>query len=154
MAKLAPQTIERMKRAKLSIKQERFVADYARNGNASRAARAAGYKPKAARQMGSENLSKPAIKVALGQELARIEADYSPNRVKRRLHEISYEAQNAGQFGPAVRSEELLGKAAGMWSDQSIILTGQLSDAHISALLELAKRRSTETVDNGDDDNA
>jgi hypothetical protein len=39
--------------------------------------------------------------------------------VKNHLHEISLAAQDAGQFGPAVRVEELLGKSIGMWIDQS-----------------------------------
>jgi len=32
-------------------------------------------------------------------------------RVQRRLHDISLAAQDAGQFGSAVRAEELLGKS-------------------------------------------
>ena len=44
--------------------------------------------------------------------------------VQRRLDEISHEAQEAGQFGPAVRAEELLGRSIGMWIDRSLQLTG------------------------------
>jgi hypothetical protein len=102
--------------------------------------------------MASENLTKPDISLAIEGELARISADYSPNRVKRRLHEISYAAQSDGQYGPAVRCEELIGKAAGMWIDQSLQLSGVLSDSHVAALLEHAKRRTIERVDNRDED--
>ena len=35
----------------------------------------------------------------------------TPQRVQRRLDEIGRAAQEAGQFGPAVRAEELLGKS-------------------------------------------
>src|SRR5262245_65552806 len=105
---------QRMLRAKLSIKQQRFVQQYAYLGNAAEAARKAGYKPKAAKEMGYENLTKPHVKAAVDQELARIAVEVTPDRVRRRLDTISHNAEAAGQFGPAVRAEELLGKSVGM----------------------------------------
>jgi len=74
----------------------------------------------------------------------------TPFRVQRRLDEISRASQEAGQFGPAVRSEELLGKSIGMWVEQSINLSGQLNDSHIQALLDLARKRQGEVIDNTD----
>jgi hypothetical protein len=74
--------------------------------------------------------------------------------LKNRLHEISHAAQDAGQFGPAVRAEELLGKSIGMWIDRSLQLTGQLNDSHISALLEIARKRQAEPIDLADDEAA
>ena len=71
--------------------------------------------------------------------------------VKNRLHEISHAAQDAGQFGPAVRAEELLGKSVGMFIDRSLQLTDQLNDSHITALLELARKRQAEPIDLKDD---
>ena len=50
-------------------------------------------------------------------------------------------SQEDGQYGPAVRCEELLGRSIGMFIDRSLQLTGQLNDSHVAALLELAKRR-------------
>ena len=50
---------------KLSQKQERFVEHYALCGNAAEAARLAGYSAKTARQIATENLSKPSVKHAL-----------------------------------------------------------------------------------------
>ena len=50
---------------KLSQKQERFVEHYALCGNAAEAARLAGYSAKTARQIATENLSKPSVKQAL-----------------------------------------------------------------------------------------
>lgn len=83
--------------------------------------------------------------------MARIAATVTPDRVKARLHEISLAAQGAGQFGPAVRAEELLGKSIGMWIDQSLQLQGVLSDSHVSALIEIARRRQAEPIDLEDD---
>ena len=154
MAKSVSQlTRQRQSRAQLSLKQMRFVKEYAHLGNGSEAARRAGYKPgPRIGQIAVENLQKPAVVAALKQELARIDAAVSPQRVKNRLHEISHAAQDAGQFGPAVRAEELLGKSCGMWIDQSLQLSGQLKDEHIQALIELAKKRQAEPVDLADDD--
>ena len=78
--------------------------------------------------------------------------EVTPQRVQRRLDEIGRAAQEAGQFGPAVRAEELLGKIIGMWIDQSLQLTGQFNDSHVTALLELARKRQAEPVDLADDE--
>jgi hypothetical protein len=71
--------------------------------------------------------------------------------VQRRLDEISHEAQSAGQFGPAVRAEELLGRSVGMFIDRSIQLSGTMNDSHIAALLEIARKRQQEPIDLADD---
>lgn len=60
----------------LTALQRRFVEEYTRDCNATRAAKAAGYSEKTARQQGSENLSKPDISAA----------------IKARLDELSMEA--------------------------------------------------------------
>ena len=74
-----------------------------------------------------------------------------PRRVQRRLDEISHASQEAGQFGPAIKAEELLGRSVGMFIDRSLQLTGQLNDSHVSALLEVARRRREEPIDLADD---
>jgi len=52
-------------------KQAKFVEHYSVSGNASEAARRAGYSTKTARQMAAENLTKPAVIEALGRLQAR-----------------------------------------------------------------------------------
>ena len=47
---------------KLTNKQQKFADEYIRTGNATKSALEAGYSPKTAQRMGSENLSKPLIK--------------------------------------------------------------------------------------------
>jgi hypothetical protein len=148
------QARQRKSRAHLSLKQMRFVKEYAHLGNGAEAARRAGYSDRnghVARAVASENLAKPYIAFAVDQEIRRIAAEVTPGRVKRRLDEISHAAQRAGQFGPAVRAEELLGKSIGMWIDQSLQLTGVLNDSHVMALIEVARRRQAEPIDLGDD---
>ena len=144
-----------IKRAHLSRKQEAFIREYDRsNGNGTQAARKAGYSASSdavLAQQAYENLRKPEIRRRLAVLEAQNAVDYGPKRVKHRLHEISHASQAAGQFGPAVRSEELLGKAAGMWVEQSINLQGQLKDEHIQALLEIARQRQAKPIDLADD---
>jgi len=146
------ETRQRQSRAQLSRKQLKFVEQYAALGNASEAARRAGYKlGKSIGQQGHENLKKPEIAAAIRRELAKSDVDVTPVRVQRRLHDISHAAQEVGQFGPAVRAEELLGKSIGMWIDRSLQLSGQLNDSHLTALLELARKRQAEPIDLADD---
>ena len=156
---VSPETRQRMSRAHLSrhltVRQERFVKHFAHLGNASEAARRAGYSASNGNVLGQQahqNLKKPKIVSALKRELARIELKISPERVQRRLDEISHASQEAGQFGPAIKAEELLGRSVGMFIDRSLQLTGQLNDSHISALLEIARRRQQEPIDLADDD--
>jgi hypothetical protein len=153
---VSEQTRQRMSRAQLSLRQQKFIREYvANNGNGTAAARAAGYSASSndvLRQQASENLAKPHIISALKQELAKVDANVTPQRVKNRLCEISHAAQEAGQFGPAVRAEELLGKSIGLFIDRTLQLSGMLNDSHIAALLEIARRRQAEPVDLTDDE--
>ena len=53
---------------KLTPKQRRFVEEYLIDLNATQAAARAGYSPKTARQIASENLAKPDIQEAIAKE--------------------------------------------------------------------------------------
>jgi hypothetical protein len=149
---VSQETRHRMSRAHLSIKQTRFIKEYIASGNGADAARKAGYAKASADVQAAQNLVKPRIKSALALEMARHEFKVTPLRVQQRLDEISHEAQSAGQFGPAVRAEELLGRSVGMFIDKTLQLTGQLNDSHVTALLELARKRQAEPIDLADDE--
>jgi len=56
---------------RLTSKQARFVREFAVDCNATRAAVRAGYATGTARQIGSENLSKPVVRSAIDAELKR-----------------------------------------------------------------------------------
>ena len=152
----ARQRMSRAQRSRhLTARQERFVKHFAHLPNASAAARAAGYRDGPGIGVTAcRTLKKANVKAALAKAEAEIAEQITPGRVQRRLDEISHEAQSAGQFGPAVRAEELLGRSVGMWIDRSLQLTGQLNDSHIAALLELARKRQAEPIDLADDDAA
>lgn len=59
------------KKDKLTPKQQRFVSEYLRLGNATKAAIAAGYSEKTANRIATENLSKPVIARAIERAQAR-----------------------------------------------------------------------------------
>lgn len=58
---------------KLTEKQKRFIDYYIETGNASEAARRAGYSKKTAGWIGQENLQKPVIKAAIDARLKELE---------------------------------------------------------------------------------
>ena len=58
--------------AKLTEKQQRFADEYIRLGNATEAARLAGYSPKTAYRIGAENLRKPQVKSYIDSILAEM----------------------------------------------------------------------------------
>ena len=124
------------------------------NGNATEAAARAGYKGNrnTLGVAGHRAIKNDKVKAEIIRLDAEIAKQMSPDRVKRRLHEISHNSEAAGQFGPAVRAEELIGKSLGMWVDQSIQLAGVLKDEHVAALIEIARARQAKPVDLRDSD--
>lgn len=58
----------------LSPKQKAFADYYIECGNATEAARRAGYSEKSARAIGTENLAKPAISAYIASEMAKKDA--------------------------------------------------------------------------------
>lgn len=61
--------------AKMTAKQKRFCDEYLIDLNATQAAIRAGYSEKTARQMGTENLSKPAISEYIQKRMAEKEKE-------------------------------------------------------------------------------
>lgn len=73
---------------KLTAKQEAFCLEYLKDLNATQAAIRAGYKENAARQTGSDNLSKPVIASKIAalkgerSEITKVDAQYVLTRLK------------------------------------------------------------------------
>lgn len=57
----------------LTPKQKAFADNYIKLGNATEAAKQAGYNPRSARQIGAENLSKPSISAYIAERQKQIE---------------------------------------------------------------------------------
>lgn len=60
--------------SKLTEKQKRFADEFIRLGNATEAARLAGYSPKTVRSIGQENLTKPDIKTYIDKALKEMDS--------------------------------------------------------------------------------
>lgn len=64
-----------MKELKLTLKQKAFADFYIECGNASEAARRAGYSGKTANRIATENLSKPVIKKYIEEQLKQMDSE-------------------------------------------------------------------------------
>lgn len=78
--------------AKLTAKQKRFVEEYLIDLNATQAAIRAGYSPNSARDIGSENLTKPDIRARIDEALAERSkrTGINADRVLREIARIAF----------------------------------------------------------------
>jgi len=119
----------------LTAKQERFVAEYLIDGNATRAAIAAGYSQNTARAIGAENLTKPDIAAALARaqaertERTNITMDYVIQR-------LAVEAEREGEGASHSARVSALGQLRQHFQDQ----TGGGVDEIAVALTKIADR--------------
>lgn len=94
--------------AKLTAKQKRFVEEYLIDLNATQAAIRAGYSPNSARDIGSENLTKPHIRARVEEALAERSkrTGINADRVVRELARIAFvNAADVINFDTATLSE-------------------------------------------------
>ena len=104
----------------LTPRQRSFAQAYATGGNASEAARKAGYSEKTATSQGARLLTYANVSARITQlqaeaaERAEIEID----DVIEMLMESYKDAKSANQHGPAVRAVELIGKHLAMFKDR------------------------------------
>lgn len=106
-----------MARNVLNPRQQRFVAEYLIDLNATQAAIRAGYAARSARQTGAENLTKPdiskAIAAAQSERFARLEVT-SDTVLKGLLQE----ATSAHRASVRVAAWAWLGKSLGMFKER------------------------------------
>lgn len=76
-----------MSNHKFTLKERRFIDEYMIDFNATRAAIASGYSKNSARQIGSENLSKPYIKAEIERRLK--EAELGPEQTRKMFGDIA-----------------------------------------------------------------
>lgn len=119
----------------LTERQARFVQEYLKDGNATRAAIAAGYSEKTARSTGAENLTKPDIAAAIAK--AQVE------RTKRTQIDIDYviqrlaiEAEREGEGASHSARVSALGQLRQHFVDQRAGGAEDIADA----LREIANR--------------
>lgn len=105
---------------KLTPKQKRFCEEYIVDLNATQAAIRAGYSQKTAAVIAAENLTKPNISnyVQLLQGERASKTEISAEWVLKNLKEIADEAKEKGEYSPANKSLELIGKHLGMFTEK------------------------------------
>lgn len=122
---------------KLTIKQKKFADEYIISGNATDAAKKAGYSEKTAYAIGNENLTKPIIKDYIEARMKKHEENLiaSQDEILRYLTSLIRGEQTEqtlimnGEYGQEItdievsakdriRAAELLGKRWGTWTDK------------------------------------
>lgn len=123
--------------AKLTLKQQKFADEYIISGNATEAAKKAGYAERSARSIGQENLTKPDIKSYIDERLKELEdkAIAKQDEVLKYLSSIMRGEQteqilrSSGDFEQVIddievsakdriKAAELLGKRYGIWTEK------------------------------------
>lgn len=96
----------------LTAKQERFVAEYLVDGNAGRAAIAAGYSERTGARIGSHLAAEPRVKAAIRTALKAQEKRtlITADLVLKRIDRVAQKAEAAGDFSAANQANKLLGQ--------------------------------------------
>lgn len=107
----------------MTMKQERFVAEYMIDGNAARSAKAAGYSERTAGRMGSELLSNPKVKKAIAVSAKRLadKLELTAEKVLGDIERIANKAERAKKYGDALKGKELLGKHLKLFTEKVAI---------------------------------
>lgn len=101
----------------LTAKQQRFVDEYLIDGNGARAARSAGYSEKTARQIATENLSKPYIQAAIAekQQETAVKLELRKEHILLAHMEAISLARSQGQPMTMISGARELGKLMGFY---------------------------------------
>lgn len=135
----------------MTPKQKGFADYYIELGNATEAAIKAGYSKKSARQVGSENLSKPYIKAYIDERLKEMESKRiaSGEEVLQYLTKVM-RGEEKDQFDldaalqDRTKAAELLGKRYGLFKDKIEATFTDISRSEVSELLEQRRKRQAE----------
>ena len=125
----------------MTPKQQRFVAEYLIDLNATQAAIRAGYSEKTARFIGAENLTKPNIAAAVAAAVAKRSerTEITQDYVLAAIVDTVERCQAEDGYNPhaALKGLELLGRHLAMFTDKTINRTTieDLTDAEIDAKL-------------------
>ena len=111
---------------KLTAKQDRFVAEYLIDLNATQAAIRAGYSEKTSKQIGTENLAKPAIAAAIAIGIAeRAErTEITQDYVLTSIMETMEQRKGTGEHSnpnAVLKGAELLGRHLAMFTDKQVV---------------------------------
>lgn len=115
---------------KLTVKQQKFVDEYIKTGNATQAAINAGYSKKTARSAGNRMLTNVGIKQKIQERMSELHKSNIPT-----LEEV------LGFFGRVLRGEEMTKVVrTGPDGEQTTVMKPPSEKARLDAAKELAKR--------------
>jgi len=123
---------------KLTLKQELFVSEYLIDGNGARAARSAGYSEKTARQIATENLSKPYIQAAIAakQQETAVKLELRKEHVLLAHMEAINLARTQWQAMAMISGLREIGKLMGFYSPQVVEVSMSKNEASLKARYE------------------
>ena len=113
--------------SKLTERQKMFCKEYIVDLNATQACIRAGYSEKTAKQIGSENLSKPYLQ----DEIARLmksreeRVKLTADKVLEDIERVRTLAEGSEQYSVSLKASELQGKHLAMFTDKQQI-NGQI----------------------------
>lgn len=104
----------------MNPKQERFVAEYLIDMNATQAAIRSGYSAKTAEQQGPRLLGNAGVKAAIAAGRKRLsqKLNLTAESVLADIDRIGRKAEAANEFHPALKARELLGKHLKLFTDK------------------------------------
>jgi phage terminase small subunit len=141
-ALVAEELRERDPMSTLTSKQDRFVAEYLVDLNATQAAIRAGYSKKTAQRIGSENLSKPLIAAAIQKSMTKRSerTDIKADDVIRELAKIAF--ANMEDYTRLTKGGGLVLDATNLTRDQKAAISEVSYDAQGNPKIKLADKRA------------
>lgn len=135
----------------LTLLQQKFVDLYIELGNATQAAKKAGYSEKTAYSIGNENLKKPEIKAYIAERLAQIEKESiaSIDEVMKFYTKVM-RGQEKDQFGLDASLSDRM-KAGGEIIKRLSAGNQDASDVDDDNLIEALEGNAEQIFDDGDD---
>lgn len=112
---------------RLTIKQQRFADEYIISGNATDAARKAGYAEKTARSIGNENLTKPDILTYIKERAAELESKKIATMKEVREFWTETMRSKYNEVKDRLKASEMIARTEGAFIDrQDIEIRGEL----------------------------
>lgn len=103
---------------KLTLKQNKFVKEYIKKGNGTKAAIKAGYSKNCAQQIASENLLKPVIKLKIEKVMSELsdKIGMTAEKVLLKLNEVLDDDNDKHKM----KAIELAGKHHKLWHENDL----------------------------------